>query len=160
MQFYLLLFNRLTIFEKLIPITMNKFWTFIAGAFSGILLTIVVLFVIDSAKGESSIPGLTTFEEKGPMMEAERYSIIQTLSDSYALAMEISLDRFNDFDISSLPSMLTPVLLIGDEDSHFYDGLEVKVSKNRRFYQVGTYRYETQSENWKTVPAVMLLPQM
>lgn len=69
---------------------MNKFWTFIAGAFSGILLTIVVLLIIGSAKGESSIPGLTTFEERGQMMEAEQYSIIQTLSDSYALAMEIT----------------------------------------------------------------------
>ena len=102
---------------------MNKFWTFIAGAFSGILLTIVVLLIIGSAKGESSIPGLTTFEERGQMMEAEQYSIIQTLSDSYALAMEISLDRFNDLDIYSLPSMLTPVLLIGDETTQFYDCL-------------------------------------
>lgn len=135
---------------------MNKFWTFIAGAFSGILLTIVVLLIIGSAKGESSIPGLTTFEERGQMMDAEQYSIIQTLSDSYALAMEISLDRFYDLDISSI---LTPVLLIGDETSHFYDGLEVKVTNNKRFYQVGTYKYETKSEDWKTVPAVMLLEQ-
>lgn len=135
---------------------MNKFWTFIAGAFSGILLTIVVLLIIGSAKGESSIPGLTTFEERGQMMEAEQYSIIQTLSDSYALAMEISLDRFYDLDISSI---LTPVLLIGDETTHFYDGLEVKVTNNKRFYQVGTYKYETKSEDWKTVPAVMLLEQ-
>ena len=135
---------------------MNKFWTFIAGAFSGILLTIVVLLIIGSAKGESSIPGLTTFEERGQMMEAEQYSIIQTLSDSYALAMEISFDRFYDLDISSI---LTPVLLIGDETSHFYDGLEVKVTNNKRFYQVGTYKYETKSEDWKTVPAVMLLEQ-
>ena len=135
---------------------MNKFWTFIVGAFSGILLTIVVLLIIGSATGESSIPGLTTFEERGQMMEAEQYSIIQTLSDSYALAMEISLDRFYDLDISSI---LTPVLLIGDETSHFYDGLEVKVTNNKRFYQVGTYKYETKSEDWKTVPAVMLLEQ-
>jgi len=135
---------------------MNKFWTFIAGAFSGILLTIVVLLIIGSAKGESSIPGLTTFEERGQMMEAEQYSIIQTLSDSYALAMEISLDRFYDLDISSI---LTPVLLIGDETTHFYDGLEVKATNNKRFYQVGTYKYETKSEDWKTVPAVMLLEQ-
>lgn len=135
---------------------MNKFWTFIAGVFSGILLTIVVLLIIGSAKGESSIPGLTTFEERGQMMEAEQYSIIQTLSDSYALAMEISLDRFYDLDISSI---LTPVLLIGDETTHFYDGLEVKVTNNKRFYQVGTYKYETKSEDWKTVPAVMLLEQ-
>src|SRR5699024_2362337 len=91
-KFYLFLFTQLTIFEKLTTTTMNKFWTFIAGAFSGILLTIVVLLIIGSAKGESSIPGLTTFEERGQMMEAEQYSIIQTLSDSYALAMEISLD--------------------------------------------------------------------
>ena len=90
------------------------------------------------------------------MMEAEQYSIIQTLSDSYALAMEISLDRFYDLDISS---MLTPVLLIGDETTHFYDGLEVKVTNNKRFYQVGTYKYETKSEDSKTVPAVMLLEQ-
>lgn len=89
-------------------------------------------------------------------MEAEQYSIIQTLSDSYALAMEISLDRFYDLDISSI---LTPVLLIGDETTHFYDGLEVKATNNKRFYQVGTYKYETKSEDWKTVPAVMLLEQ-
>ena len=55
--------------------------------------------------------------------------------------------------------MLTPVLLIGDETTHFYDGLEVKVTNNKRFYQVGTYKYETKSEDWKTVPAVMLLEQ-
>lgn len=105
---------------------MNKFWTFIAGAFSGILLTIVVLLIIGSAKGESSIPGLTTFEERGQMMEAEQYSIIQTLSDSYALAMEISLDRFNDLDISSLPSMLTPVYLLVTKPRIFMMVLKLK----------------------------------
>lgn len=28
-----------------------------------------------------------------------------------------------------------------------------------RFYQVGTYRYKTQDNMWKTIPAIALMPE-
>ena len=53
--------------------------------------------------------------------------------------------------------MNTAVYIIGNEKSNFYDGLEIKSSKNTGFYQVGTYKYKTKEGEWKTIPAVMLM---
>ncbi len=140
---------------------MNKFWIFLSGAFLGIVLTVVAMWVVYNVKSNSAISGLTVFDERGQMMDAEQYSIMQTLDDRHALALELSFDNLvnniaEDFGLS-ISSMMTPVLLIGDSDAHFYDGLELSATGDKCFYQVGTYRYQTKTEDWKTIPAVMLL---
>lgn len=48
-------------------------------------------------------------------------------------------------------------MIIGDNGSHFYDEQIVKTTSGKRFYQVGIYKYQTKSEDWKTVPVIQLL---
>lgn len=85
------------------------------------------------------------FNERGKMMDATSYTIIQTIDNNHGLAAGDFLD------------LLNPVLVLGNKDSHFYDGMKVKAGPNSRFYQVGTYRYMPKDEIWKTVPVVALL---
>jgi hypothetical protein len=50
----------------------------------------------------------------------------------------------------------TLVLLIGDENTYFYDEQIVEVPKNKIARHTGTYQYETKNEILKTVPVIEL----
>ncbi len=121
---------------------MNRGLVFFLGIITGVLLTIAATFIINKSSSASDI---TMFNERGKMMDATSYTIIQTIDNNHGLAVGDFLD------------LLNPVLVLGNKDSHFYDGMEVKAGSNSRFYQVGTYRYMTKDEIWKTVPVVALM---
>ena len=90
------------------------------------------------------------------MMDTESYMIVQTHDHNHALAVDSEMLAISA--LINIPSSInTAVYIIGNEKSNFYDGLEIKSSKKVKFYQVGTYRYKTKEEEWKTVPAVMLM---
>lgn len=121
---------------------MKKGLVFVLGMLTGAILTIVTAYSLN--KFSSTDSSITMFSERGKMMEPTTYTIIQTIDSNHGLAVGDILD------------LLNPVLVLGNEDSHFYDGLEVKAGANTRFYQVGTYRYMTTDEVWKTVPVITL----
>lgn len=56
------------------------------------------------------------FNERGKMMDATSYTIIQTIDNNHGLAAGDLID------------LLNPVLVLGNKDSHFYDGMEVKAA--------------------------------
>lgn len=89
-------------------------------------------------------------------MDAESYMIIQTQDNNHGLAVDSEMLAISAL-INIPSSMNTAVYIIGNEKSNFYDGLEIKSSKNTGFYQVGTYKYKTKEGEWKTIPAVMLM---
>lgn len=96
------------------------------------------------------------FNERGKMMGYDSFTIIQTDDNYHALAM--ATDEIAVSALINVPeAFYTIVYIIGNEKSHFYDGLEIKSSDKTGFYQVGTYKYKTIEEEWKTVPAVMLM---
>ncbi len=129
---------------------MKNFLIYLAGLVSGVILTFIVALVINSSTTPSN-DGLTMFEERGEMMQEKSFKIFQSLDANHALAMGKDEDSYSDlyFGIT--------VMIIGDEDTHFYDDQIINTSSTKRFYQVGTYKYQTKSENWKTVPVIMLL---
>lgn len=118
---------------------MSKGVSYFLGILTGIILTVAAVFVIN--KTNSSSDELTMFKERGKMMDAKSYIIFQTHDNNHALA----------FDLRTVST----VYLIGNEKSNFYDGLEIKSSEKIKFYHVGTYRYITQDNDWRTIPAVM-----
>lgn len=133
---------------------MSKGVSYFLGILTGIVLTIAAIFVIN--KTNSSSDELTMFKERGKMMDTESYMIIQTHDNNHALAVDSNMLAISA--IINIPSTInTAVYLIGNEKSNFYDGLEIKSSEKVKFYQVGTYRYKTKEDEWKTVPAVMLM---
>lgn len=48
------------------------------------------------------------------------------------------------------------VLLLSEDEMHFYDDQTDSAPKGKKYMQVGTYRYEAKNEMVKTVPAVAL----
>ena len=134
---------------------MSKGAAYFLGILTGIALTVAAGFVIYKTNS-SSFGSLSMFTERGKMMDAESYMIIQTQDNNHGLAVDSEMLAISAL-INIPSSMNTAVYIIGNEKSNFYDGLEIKSSKKVKFYQVGTYRYKTKEEEWKTVPAVMLM---
>lgn len=133
---------------------MSKGVAYLLGILSGIALSVAAVFVI--YKTNSFSDELTMFKERGKMMDTESYMIIQTHDHNHALAVDSEMLAISAF--INIPSPINnAVYIIGSEKSNFYDGLEIKSSKKAAFYQVGTYRYKTTDDEWKTVPAVMLM---
>lgn len=126
---------------------MGKWGSYFLGILTGIAITIVVSFMLNKKPTHSS--GISMFKDVGEMQTTKVFRVMQTLDDTHALAIDP-----DDF-FSALNGKV--VLLIGDADSHFYDDMEITANGNKWFYQVGTYRYMTKEEIWKTVPAVKLL---
>jgi hypothetical protein len=123
------------------------------GILTGIALTVAAVFVIYKTNSSDE---LTMFKERGKMMDTESYMIVQTHDHNHALAVDSEMLAISA--LINIPSSInTAVYIIGNEKSNFYDGLEIKSSEKVKFYQVGTYRYKTKEEEWKTVPAVMLM---
>ena len=136
---------------------MSKGLAYFLGILTGIALTTAGAFVF--YKASSSSGTLTMLNERGKMMDTESYMIIKTYDNNHALAVDseiLALSAFSSLiEISSF--LNTAVYIIGNEKSSFYDGLEIQSSKKTGFYQVGTYRYKTDEDEWKTVPGVMLM---
>lgn len=132
---------------------MSKGVAYFLGILTGIALTVAAVFVIYKTNSSDE---LTMSKERGKMMDTESYMIVQTHDHNHALAVDSEMLAISA--LINIPSSInTAVYIIGNEKSNFYDGLEIKSSEKVKFYQVGTYRYKTKEEEWKTVPAVMLM---
>lgn len=113
------------------------------------LVIVVILGIAVNSSSNSGVPGLTIFEKEGTCISAKQLHIFQTLAPDLALA-----------DAKSIPnSIYDPneilVLLVGDENSNFYDDLKISISKGKCVKQIGTYQYESKM-GLKTVPAVTI----
>lgn len=125
---------------------MKKGLVFFLGMITGAILTFVVLLMIGKA-ANASTDGVEYFAEAGEVMDAQSYKVFQVVENGNALANAES-------SYGGYIGML--VLLVADEDSHYYDDQIVSAPAGTCFRQVGTYRYETRAEFIKTVPAVAI----
>lgn len=80
---------------------MNRGLVFFLGIITGVLLTIAAAFIINKS---SSASGITMFNERGKMMDATSYTIIQTIDNNHRLAVGDFLD------------LLNPVLVLGSKE--------------------------------------------
>ena len=124
---------------------MGKVVTYILGVITGF-----VLFFIIAKNQDSNSSNISMFEERGQVMAESSFRIFQTLDDTHALATGISDEKHGWY-------MGLTVMIVGSENDHFYDDQIIKKTSTKRFYQVGTYKYQTRSEDFKTVPVVALL---
>jgi len=136
---------------------MKKIWVYLLGVLTGIVITIVALFIIglainSNAEGNttiSTLAGTTFFEESGDVIEPSSIQVFQALSSGYALA-NCKGDSKSDIYLDQT------VLLYDAEGTPFYDDQIVNAPKGKCFRQVGIYKYESKMGR-KTVPIVMLL---
>lgn len=119
---------------------------FIAGMIT--MFIIILLIGIVNQYGGDGYPGLTIFEEDGACIDsAKQIEIFQTLEPDIALAhtQKKKYDYFVDEIL---------VLMLGDENTHFYDKQRIIIPNGKCAKQVGTYQYEAKNGVMKTVPAV------
>ena len=130
---------------------MSKGVAYFLGILTGIVLTIGASIIIAKSQGEDpSSNGISMFEKRGQAMTEGSFKIFQTLDDKHALASGVSNEEYGWY-------MGITVMIIGNENDHFYDDQIIKKTSGKKFYQVGTYTYQTKSEDFKTVPIVALL---
>lgn len=128
---------------------MSKGVIYLLGIMTGAFIMLGAAFVVAKMR-TSDADGVSMFEKRGQAMAESSFKIFQTLDAKHALASGVSSEEFGLY-------MGVTVMIVGGEEDHFYDDLIIRKSSRRKFYQVGTYRYQTKSEDFKTVPIVALL---
>ncbi|MBQ4472169.1 MAG: hypothetical protein II942_02875 [Alphaproteobacteria bacterium] len=122
---------------------MRKFFLFLIGVVVGVIGTFGFLFLVVSAQRNNSVDGLTMFENDGECITTSNLRIFQTLAPDTGLAMK-----------SPYGDNLVVLLVDTSGKNDYYDDKIVKVPKQKCARQIGTYKYKTKDERWKTVPVV------
>jgi hypothetical protein len=136
---------------------MGKLFIFIGGLLVGILTTVLVMYKISEANEPigneviaeadnpfEGMPGLTKFPEKGECITKGEMEIFQVFEPNIALAQT-----------GKYPNEIM-VLLVNNDNEAYYDGLKIKMPKNKCARQIGIYQYSTRMGMEKTVPAVII----
>lgn len=129
---------------------MKKGLVFFLGMITGCILTVAALFYIGKVYSAGGDSGLTLFEQPVGTINSYSFEVLQVLPNGNALAYSENPDRRNDYTGHV-------VLLLADENSHYYDEQIVKVSKGKSARQVGTYQYETNGGMYRTVPVARIM---
>ena len=131
---------------------MKKGLVFFLGMLTGCVLTIAALFYIAKVyNSEGEVPGLVLYEQPAGAIDSYSFKVMQVLPNGNALANSESA-VYKDLSHTG-----PTVLLLADENSHYYDDQIVKVPKGKKAYQVGVFDYETRGMGHKTVPVVKFL---
>jgi len=127
---------------------MKNIFIFIAGMIT--MFVLITLFGIAvNSSNNSGYPGLTIFEVEGKCTATKQLQVMQTLAPDVALAhAKTQPNAIYDPD-----EIL--VLLLGDENTNYYDDEKINIPKGKCAKQVGTYQYEAKM-GMKTVPAVTI----
>ena len=131
---------------------MSKTLSFILGIITGVILTIVTLFIIAKATGAgqgTSDDGITMFEQPGDIIPAKKFEVLQVVPNG-ALAKS----EETKYGVSMFTGPI--VLFLSDGQNTYYDDEVITVPKGKVVRQVGTYQYETRI-GYKTVPIVQII---
>ena len=148
----------------------EKLGFFILGLFIGAVLTVFafVLYSVGIQKIQPTggsevstvpnpniqIPGLTHFDSDGSTISALQIRVFQTLGSNYALALSTN-ERYSYSNDYSYVGALT-ILLVNDGEYSIYDDLIIDITGTKKLVQIGTFRYQTEDNQWKTVPVVKI----
>ena len=129
---------------------MKKGLVFFLGMLTGCVLTIAALLYIVKVYDVDDNSGLTIYEQPAGAINSYSFEVLQVLSNGNALADSENPDWRDSYTGPV-------VLLLADENSHYYDDQIVKVPKGMSARQVGTYQYKTNGGMHKTVPVVRIM---
>lgn len=122
---------------------MKKWLIYVLGIITGIILTIAFAFLV-SPSDNSKTSELELFDEPGDYMEYSQFEVFQVVESGCALS-------YPNYSLS------TVVLIIPNEKQQFYDGKKIALKNGQRALHVGTYKYHTSMDVWKTVPAIRII---
>lgn len=124
---------------------MKKGLLFGSGFLSGVIVTIIVLVIIGLAgKNNSNPTEIKMFDEPGEVINEKSFEVFQVIADNAAL-VHVSGDIFG---------LGTIYLMINNSGRYYYDGETITVPKGKCVRQLGIYKYQTKSEDYKTVPII------
>ena len=129
---------------------MKRGFVFFLGMITGCVLTVAALVYVAKVYDADDNSGLELFEQPAGTINSYSFRVLQVLPNGNALA---DSERPNYRESYTGPT----VLLLADENSHYYDEQIVKVPKGKRAYQVGVFDYETRGVGHKTVPVVRIM---
>lgn len=126
---------------------MKKWAIFGGGIITGVILTMLFLFVL--AKGKQN-DDFKLFEKPGEEINVNAFKVFQVLDDGVALVHGKSNEKY---DIYGGPVYL----LINDEGSYYTDDEIVEVPEGKVVRKVGVYHYQTNMEFDKTVSVIEIM---
>lgn len=147
---------------------MQKWGIFVLGMISGAVLTFVFFFFMglyiaggESTDGSSTtsaqeqvvkpLHGMTLFDNPGDCFEGNTFEVKQVIDDHYALAKVVKNKKYKSYEFDS-----QWVLIKGEQNEYFYDGMEINVLQGKCMRQIGVYNYTNQIGLDKTVPVLEL----
>lgn len=121
---------------------------FIAG-----MAAMFIIMLTLAPKPNDELHGLTLFKDSAQerIIMAKQVEIFQVIEPNKALA-HTTIHPDEVFDPDELL-----VLIIGDENTSYYDDEKININENQYLKQIGTYQYITKSETQKTVPVVSII---
>ena len=131
---------------------MNKTLSFFLGLITGVVLTILSLFIIGKAMSAgqgTSDDGITMFEQPGNIIPAKKFEVMQVIPNG---ALANSEDTRHGISTFTGPI----VLFLSDGENTYYDDEVITVPKGKVVRQIGSYQYETRM-GYKTVPIVQVM---
>lgn len=125
---------------------MKKAFIFIGGVVTGIVLTFIFAFIVNSRNADHN-DDFVLFEQEGDVISTKNFEVFQVLDSGDALAKE--KDEYN------MTTGLV-VLFLNDEDgtTSYYDDQKINVPQGMCVRQLGTFKYHAGSGFEKTVPIV------
>lgn len=119
--------------------------------------TVPVIRIMDNAESAANEPvvdkrndKMTLFDEPGECISRKDFEVHEVLPSGDAVAMEIREITSSGF---AIPSDLK-VLILADEDSHFYNNQIIKTPKGKCARQIGTYKYKEYGDYREIIPIV------
>lgn len=118
--------------------------------------TVPVIRIMDNAESAANEPvvdkrndKMTLFDEPGECISRKDFEVQEVLPSGDAVAMEINKIISDCIFTSDLK-----VLILADEDSHFYNHQIIKMPKGKCARQIGTYKYEEFGDYREIIPIV------
>ena len=138
---------------------MKNWMIFLCGLITGVVLTIIVAFIINTSQKNSNVVetevqqqeynGVKMFEEPGDIMEGNSFKVFQVIATDGALVKGKS--GKSDLYYGMV------YLLINREGKSYYDDEIVNVPKGKVVRQMGIYHYPTRDGFEKTVPIIEIV---
>lgn len=138
---------------------MKNWMIFLCGLLTGVVLTIIVAFIINTSQKNSNVvetevqqqedDGVKLFEEPGDIMEGNSFKVFQVIATDGALVKGKS--GRSDLYYGMV------YLLINREGKSYYDDEIVNVPKGKLVRQMGIYHYPTRDGFEKTVPIIEIV---
>lgn len=129
---------------------MKKFWIFLGGVFTGMILTFIILVTIGTCQSSTSQPeDVVYFEKPSDIVKERAFKVFQVLDKGVALVRSES-----DPD---LELYLGPVYLLVDENKYFSDDEVITLDDNEVARKVGIYNYQTKNDMDKTVSIIKII---